>query len=996
MTTPQVVAFPKVRAEELKDIEDRREKVHLPTDVENNLVGLSLSGGGVRSACFATGFVQALHAKGLWKWIDYLSTVSGGGYLGAFLSSSVVKEQEVQTRDNFPLREAPGNRQLPHVLRFIYGGNYLLSAWELANKYLIGLVFVNLAIFSALVALAALVALVWRSFDTHWFRDRAELLDLQQDFYAAFWPFLLFAAGWLCAWVLSYYRRGAEAPGIVARWLLHATAAAFIFGIALLLGNGDIGLPWSGDPLTVHRSWWGSIMGLLLGSLLPILQPKRLLMSGIQPKNEMERWIFVVVTTAMLVGVPVAIVGTLGRENISGYSNAPNRPFLRHDTDDLTGLANLINKRIELPNSPSANTPARQGPIPQSLVDKSQELANSIRAFNEAEIDFKKSDEYLANWPGHYLGRAYRVLGACLGDERSSASVYWKAKQNQFKVANELCTMIDTTLLPSPELFQYLKRYQDEETKKKEERAGSSTVAADKAPSPSTRSKEFAKWYQNALIDPKNVPPHQYKLLNRVLLEERFPDIFRSRTSVKRTVCIDADQWHRLAIFLVALASFALFGAWVDLNATSMHGYYRNRLARIFVVPKTNKSPSLPISELNTTDYGAPYHLILASVGWFQRQLSHEDPDTSAASEQVATPPLARSMDRARSAAELANWVDSFLFSRRYCGSRATGYVDTTAYEGSIRGELNHVDLAEAIAVSGGAVSPGQVRNPFIAFLMFALNLRLGQWLPNPRRGEPRTRPTVLPLFMDMREKPENRQYCFVADGGHCENLGVLALLRRRCRVVIAVDAGQDPDHYFDDLARVLRDARIHDGIRILPLATTNGEWVEGIQAQELKLTGDEQSLPKAERHFLLARIFYPDGMCGLLVYVKPSMDGDEPVELLQYRNRNKSFPHEPTSDQLFDPTQVESYRQLGYHIGMQLLRGLPPEFGEDRVTDDRVNASDLSEALENLYLRRTHQTAAHDSVSSDSLSGSSIAVTVENGEEAFVTHTSSSKPKPK
>jgi hypothetical protein len=50
-------------------------------------VGLSISGGGIRSATFALGVVQVLARKGILRQIDYLSTVSGGGYLGAFISS---------------------------------------------------------------------------------------------------------------------------------------------------------------------------------------------------------------------------------------------------------------------------------------------------------------------------------------------------------------------------------------------------------------------------------------------------------------------------------------------------------------------------------------------------------------------------------------------------------------------------------------------------------------------------------------------------------------------------------------------------------------------------------------------------------------------------------------------------------------------------------------------------------------------------------------------
>lgn len=52
-----------------------------------NACGLALSGGGIRSATFCLGIVQVLARRRLLLDFDYLSTVSGGGYLGAFLSS---------------------------------------------------------------------------------------------------------------------------------------------------------------------------------------------------------------------------------------------------------------------------------------------------------------------------------------------------------------------------------------------------------------------------------------------------------------------------------------------------------------------------------------------------------------------------------------------------------------------------------------------------------------------------------------------------------------------------------------------------------------------------------------------------------------------------------------------------------------------------------------------------------------------------------------------
>jgi hypothetical protein len=58
-----------------------------PNDVLKDATGLAFSGGGIRSATFCLGIAQVLARRGLLPQFDYLSTVSGGGYLGAFLSS---------------------------------------------------------------------------------------------------------------------------------------------------------------------------------------------------------------------------------------------------------------------------------------------------------------------------------------------------------------------------------------------------------------------------------------------------------------------------------------------------------------------------------------------------------------------------------------------------------------------------------------------------------------------------------------------------------------------------------------------------------------------------------------------------------------------------------------------------------------------------------------------------------------------------------------------
>ena len=57
--------------------------------LSDDVIGLSLSGGGVRSAAFCLGALQALHEAKVLRRVDYLSTVSGGGYIGCSLSAAL-------------------------------------------------------------------------------------------------------------------------------------------------------------------------------------------------------------------------------------------------------------------------------------------------------------------------------------------------------------------------------------------------------------------------------------------------------------------------------------------------------------------------------------------------------------------------------------------------------------------------------------------------------------------------------------------------------------------------------------------------------------------------------------------------------------------------------------------------------------------------------------------------------------------------------------------
>jgi len=60
-----------------------------------DMFGLALSGGGIRSATFNLGFVKVLNEKSIFKYADYLSTVSGGGYTGGFIQKQLKKKPKL-------------------------------------------------------------------------------------------------------------------------------------------------------------------------------------------------------------------------------------------------------------------------------------------------------------------------------------------------------------------------------------------------------------------------------------------------------------------------------------------------------------------------------------------------------------------------------------------------------------------------------------------------------------------------------------------------------------------------------------------------------------------------------------------------------------------------------------------------------------------------------------------------------------------------------------
>ena len=101
-------------------------------------------------------------------------------------------------------------------------------------------------------------------------------------------------------------------------------------------------------------------------------------------------------------------------------------------------------------------------------------------------------------------------------------------------------------------------------------------------------------------------------------------------------------------------------------------------------------------------------------------------------------------------------------------------------------------------------------------------NVRLGWWLGNPGLAGVEyllqggaeavfAAAVIGSLGNDRRSEP----YIYLSDGGHFENMGLFEMVLRRCRLIVATDAGADPDYQFEDIGNAVRKIRIDLGIPI-------------------------------------------------------------------------------------------------------------------------------------------------------------------------------------
>ena len=377
---------PRWKSEEWKAISRRRERAFADqsepksassekekaTEPEN-LVGLSLSGGGIRSALYNDGFLQGLSHRGFLRYVDYLCSVSGGGYIAGHLISQARHDKDGKSFHDDPDRRNLGrdpNSGKVDANRLAGVGGYLSRTLEFLPAYLWSLFF-SFAFYIGMVGIiATLAALFWRSFDDPTFRTLyfgTLGLIKGNELTVAFIPAILIAVlSTLSEVSLSICRLflGFDRPipkkihSAVRKTSLVLLALAILTSLAIFMGNGKTNVSSNaGGELFLNH--YAQILAISAGiiQILVFLGRDRLFRSERAEAKQWQKHLQRSVTTVVLLFLVFSMVHWMGRENISGYTHNRDPHLVRGDVVNWYVMDRLFSK-YESTNEPEKIAPS--------------------------------------------------------------------------------------------------------------------------------------------------------------------------------------------------------------------------------------------------------------------------------------------------------------------------------------------------------------------------------------------------------------------------------------------------------------------------------------------------------------------------------------------------------------------------------------------------------------------------------------------------------------
>jgi hypothetical protein len=415
-------------------------------------------------------------------------------------------------------------------------------------------------------------------------------------------------------------------------------------------------------------------------------------------------------------------------------------------------------------------------------------------------------------------------------------------------------------------------------------------------------------------------------ILDEIMFHGRFEQtgLFGNQTRLDVDMRIGQAALEALAwAFAASVSALWFIPLRININRFSIHAFYRNRLIRAFLAAsRTEDGRELYRPRRNLFTDIDPDDNLAMHVLW---NTLHPPRGESWRPFHVIN--MALNIVSTRNTAWQERKAEPFTVSPLHSGTGCITldgpgkFQPTRSYGGA---EDYGLSLGTAMAISGAAASPnmGYHSSPAVTFLMALFNVRLGWWLPNPgRKGRWQYHKlgpgwALRPYLDEMFGRTEdNRPFVYLSDGGHFENLGLYEMVRRRCRYIVVSDASQDKDFHFGSLANSVRKIGIDLGIRV---------EMRGLDALK-KRSGERQTPGDRGPYHAIGLIHYADvdgkGTAdGILLYIKPGLHWTEPVDVLNFAAMHGDFPHEMTGNQWFTESQFESYRRLGVSIAWPIL----------------------------------------------------------------------------
>jgi hypothetical protein len=393
-------------------------------------------------------------------------------------------------------------------------------------------------------------------------------------------------------------------------------------------------------------------------------------------------------------------------------------------------------------------------------------------------------------------------------------------------------------------------------------------------------------------------------------------------TSLQALATID----RRSAVCLIVVAGLFVFvaGRWQSiLNMSSYHHFYSSRLTRAYLGAA---NPG------RTTAGAVPKNVLRADKG-VTKFVDGDIFDYRSYHANLAAPlhlinvTLNETVDRSETLVQRDRKGKPFVvlpgLSFRHGLACVEVAIDGTYHR--IEGLGAALSIGDWLAVSGAAVSTGMGRQTAVgaSICVTLANARIGRWWEGPG-GQDGVWRTALPTYMyladELRAKFDgsHRKLRYLTDGGHFENTATYELLRRvknrhtAVRFIMMCDCGADKEYRYDDLANLVRLARVDFGLEL----EVDCDVVKDKDLCDVfgtPATMGPADMAKLTRHCALLLNVRDAGVTvARIVVIKPRLIECISSDLLSYYRNNPVFPQQTTGDQFFDDEQWESYRKLG------------------------------------------------------------------------------------